>query len=96
MRKRPQRNLGQSFNTIFQLRIFVTLFFDNLCFFVLIFLCNMSIFKEMVRTGKPDKFKGKKKVKNVLDKKAKGLKLNKVDRKRVVKVVLFPYLKPIF
>lgn len=32
------------------------------------------------------KFKGKKKVKNVLEKKAKGLKLNKVDRKRIVKV----------
>ena len=38
---------------------------------------------------KKKKFKGKKKVKNVLEKKAKGLKLNKIDRKRIVKVCSF-------
>ncbi|KIH47953.1 hypothetical protein ANCDUO_21982, partial [Ancylostoma duodenale] len=34
---------------------------------------------------KKKKFKGKKKVKNLLEKKAKGLKLNQVDRKRLGK-----------
>ncbi|UMM16210.1 hypothetical protein L5515_013321 [Caenorhabditis briggsae] len=38
---------------------------------------------------KKKKFKGKKKVKSVLEKKAKGLKLNKIDRKRIVKVCIF-------
>ena len=41
----------------------------------------------MPKIGRSDKGKGKKKVKNVMEKKAKGLKLNKVDRKRVVKVI---------
>lgn len=44
---------------------------------------------KMVKLGGKGKFKGKKKVKNVLEKKAKGLKLNKVDRKKVVKVGSF-------
>ncbi|VDK53480.1 unnamed protein product [Cylicostephanus goldi] len=35
---------------------------------------------------KKKKFKGKKKVKNLLEKKAKGLKLNQVDRKRLGKL----------
>ncbi|WKX94782.1 hypothetical protein Q1695_011780 [Nippostrongylus brasiliensis] len=38
------------------------------------------------RHDKKKKMKGKKKVKNVLEKKAKGLKLNQVDRKRIVKL----------
>lgn len=41
----------------------------------------------MVEADKKVKnFKGKKKVKNVLEKKAKGLKLNKIDRKKFVKI----------
>ncbi|CAI5441583.1 unnamed protein product [Caenorhabditis angaria] len=40
----------------------------------------------MVKIDNKKQFKGKKKVKNVLEKKAKGLKLNKVDRKRIVKI----------
>ena len=43
----------------------------------------------MVKVNREKKFKGKKKVKNALEKKAKGLKLNKVDRRKVVKVCEF-------
>ncbi|KAK5984359.1 Pumilio domain-containing protein 12 [Trichostrongylus colubriformis] len=38
------------------------------------------------RLDKKKKMKGKKKVKNLLEKKAKGLKLNQVDRKRLTKL----------
>ncbi|XGW09768.1 hypothetical protein V3C99_011774 [Haemonchus contortus] len=38
------------------------------------------------RLERKKKMKGKKKVKNLLDKKAKGLKLNQVDRKRIMKL----------
>lgn len=47
---------------------------------------EISRVKMVKLDDKNKKFKGKKKVKNVLEKKAKGLKLNKVDRKRIVKV----------
>ncbi|KAJ1361347.1 hypothetical protein KIN20_020564 [Parelaphostrongylus tenuis] len=39
-----------------------------------------------LRREKKKKMKGKKKVKNVLEKKAKGLKLNQVDRRRIGKL----------
>lgn len=41
---------------------------------------------------KKKKFKGKKKVKNLMEKKAKGLKLNQVDRKRLVKVFICSFI----
>ena len=41
----------------------------------------------MPKIGRSDKGKGKNKVKDVREKKAKGLKLNKFDRKRVVNVI---------
>lgn len=44
------------------------------------------------RHDKKKKMKGKKKVKNLLEKKAKGLKLNQVDRKRVVKASVLDFL----